>query len=252
MRASHHLARCEAKVRETAQRGVAVDILRGQRLFEPVNADRLERPGALRRRRDVPARLEVARHPPALIRVDHDLESRADGVADRLDDGDIVAPVGVMEPDLHRADPRLAKLDHSRDTLLERKQLCIRRVREQPLRPPAEQLPARRLERAADEIPHGDLRRPWARVVEVDRLAQLVYDLSAERIDADEQPLEELTVRQRVAACVALDSVVAADDHDRRLLPRARDWVPGDAERRLEREDVASRLDAGDAHQSPE
>ena len=37
-------------------------------------------------------------------------------------------------------------------------------------------------------------------------------------VEAEQQPLEQLAVRQRVAARVALDAVVGADDHDRRVL----------------------------------
>ena len=71
-------------------------------------------------------------------------------------------------------------------------------------------------------------------------------------VEADEQPLEQLAVGQRVAARVALDAVVGADDHDRRLLGRPRLGVPGGEERRLERVAVAPRLDRRDAHHSPE
>ena len=85
-------------------------------------------------------------------------------------------------------------------------------------------------------------------MVEVDRLAELVHDLGPQRIDADKQPLEELPVRQRVTACIALDAVVAAYDHDRRFLSRARHGIPRDPQRRVEREDVAPRLDGCDPH----
>jgi hypothetical protein len=84
--------------------------------------------------------------------------------------------------------------------------------------------------------------------MEVDGLAELAHDLGAQRIDADEQALEQGAVRQRVTRCVPLDAVVAANDHERRLLRRARLGIPGDAERRLPRPRVAARLDRGDAH----
>ena len=85
-------------------------------------------------------------------------------------------------------------------------------------------------------------------MVEVDRLAQLADHLGSHRVDADEQPLQQLAVGQRVPARVSLDAVVTADDHHRRLLLGARDGIPRHPERRLEREDVAPRLDRGDAH----
>ena len=85
-------------------------------------------------------------------------------------------------------------------------------------------------------------------MVEVDCLAELVDDLGTQRIDADEQPLEQLPVRQRVTACIALDAVVAAHDHDRRFLTRARHGIPRDPQRRIEWENVAARLDGCDPH----
>ena len=88
-------------------------------------------------------------------------------------------------------------------------------------------------------------------VVEIDDLAELAHDLRPQRVDADEQPLEQRAVGQPVAARTALEAVVAAHDHDRRLLPRPRHGIPGDPKRRLEREDVPPRLDACDLHQSP-
>ena len=80
-----------------------------QRLLEPVDAERLERPRALHGGRDVPARLAVAGHAPALVRVDHQLEAGADRIAHRRDDVDVAAPVGVMEPDLAGRHARVAQ-----------------------------------------------------------------------------------------------------------------------------------------------
>ena len=85
-----------------------------QRLLEPVDAERLERACALRRGRDVPARREIAGHAPALVGVDHDLEVAADRVAHRLDDRDVVAPVGVVEAQLDRPHARVAQRDAPR------------------------------------------------------------------------------------------------------------------------------------------
>ena len=70
---------------------------------------RLESACDLSSRRDVPTRCEIARHPPALVGVDHDLELRSDRVPNRLDDLDVAAPVGVVEADLHRFDTGVAK-----------------------------------------------------------------------------------------------------------------------------------------------
>ena len=158
LRRAHHLAGREAKARcSAAQRAVALDVVGAQRLLEPVDAERLERPRALRRGGDVPARLAIAGHPPALVRVDHELELRADRVAHRLDDGDVLAPVGMVEADLHGADARSrsARQRATRSARLE--QLAARGVGEQTLAAAAEQLPERHAERLAER---GPRRRP--------------------------------------------------------------------------------------------
>src|SRR5256714_11957431 len=207
-------------------RGAYAGVRVATRVLETVDAERLERTRALDGRRDIPARLEVSGHPPALVRVDHDLDTRADGVTHGLDRADVFPPVGVVEADLDRADPGVPKLDDPRGALLGRHELGTRGVREQPLGAASEQPPARRLERASGEIPDSRLERPGSSVVEVDRLADLVDDLGPQGIDTDEQPLEQVAVGQRIAARVALEPFVAADDHDRRLLRGAGDGIP--------------------------
>ena len=54
--AAHHLAGRDPQRGAAPQQGVALDVVGAQRLLEPVDAERLERAGALRRGRDVPAR----------------------------------------------------------------------------------------------------------------------------------------------------------------------------------------------------
>ena len=66
-------------------------------------------------------------------------------------------------------------------------------------------------------------------MVEVDRLAELADDLRPQRVDADEQPLEQLAIGQRVTARATFDPFVGLDDHDRRLLARPRHRIPRDA-----------------------
>jgi len=73
------------------------------------DAERLERTSALRRGGDVPARFAVARHAPALVRVDHQLESGPDRVAYGFDDRHVVAPVRMVEADLHGANAGVAQ-----------------------------------------------------------------------------------------------------------------------------------------------
>ena len=81
-------------------------------------------------------------------------------------------------------------------------------------------------------------------MVQVDCLDESVDGACVRRVDADEEPLEELAVGDGVAARVALDSVVGADDDDRRVLVRSRHGIPGGRERRIERVAVPSRLDS--------
>ena len=73
-----------------------------------------------------------------------------------------------------------------------------------------------------EEVPDGDLDDPVAAVVQVDGLDDAVDGVGVGRVDPDEQALEQLAIGNRVAARVALDAVVGADDDDRRVLVGAR------------------------------
>ena len=244
--AAHHLAGRDAQRRAPAQQRVALDVVRAQRLLEPVDAERLERAGALGRGRDVPARGAVAGHAPALVGVDHDLDVRADRGAHRLDDLDVAAPVVVVEAQLHRAHAAVAQRGDAPRALLGRHGLAGRGVREQPLRASAEQPPQRLADQPPDEVPDRHLDRPRAPAVEVDGLEDLAHGLGPHRVDADEQAVEQRGVRDVVAARVAGDAVLRAHDDERRLDRRARRRVPRRAKRRVERDGVAAHLDAGD------
>ncbi len=245
---AHHLPGGEPDVGARPQPRVALEVGRRQRLLQPPHAEALQRGRALRRRGDVPARLAVAGHAPALVRVDHQLEVGADGVAHRLDDLHVAAPVGVVEADLHRPHAAVAQRHRACRPLLRRHELAARRVRQQAVGAAAEELPERRVERPADEVPDGDLQDPAAPAVEVDRLDELAHDLGAARVEADHERREHVRVRQVVAAREALRAVVRGHDDERRVLPRAGHRVPGGAERRVEGDAVAARLDARDAH----
>ena len=229
------------------QRAVAVEIGRRQRLLEPVHAERLERAGALHRGRDVPARLGVARHAPALVGVDHQLEVGTDGVAHRGDDVDVSPPVGVVEADLARADAGIAQGDAAARALVGTDQLAARGVRVDPLVASAEQHVHGLAERPADEVPDRDLERPGAAAVEVDGLADVAHDLDAAGVDALEVTLELGAIGQVIAARVALEPLLGAHDHERRVQLAAGLGIPGRAERRVERDRVAPRLDRRDA-----
>ena len=101
-------------------------------------------------------------------------------------------------------------------------------------RPPSS-LPERLVERSADEIPDGDLDRPVAAAGGSRRSRR---SRGRSRCAADRprrEALERLAVGKAVAARVALDAVVGADEDDRRVLMRARHGVPGGRERRIER-----------------
>ena len=224
----------------------------GERLLEPVRAEPLELARERERRLEVPARREVARHAPALVRVDHDLDLRH-RLAYGLDHGQIEAPVLRVEPDLRRSHARVAQRLTASDTFVRRDELATRRVGADPVSLAPEEPPHRLVRRARDEIPDGNLDDPVAPVVQVDGLDDPVDGARVRRVDADEKPLEELAVGERVPARVALAAVVGADDCDRRVLVRPWHGIPGRCERRIERVAVAPRLDRRDPHHySPE
>ena len=83
---------------------------------------------------------------------------------------------------------------------------------------------------------------PWKSTVSQD----LAHRLGPHRVHADEQPLEQRDVGQRVAARVARDAVLGAHDHERLLDRRARRRVPRRPERRIEVPRVAAHLDPRD------
>src|SRR5262245_3776115 len=85
---AHHLAGRDAQARAAAELGVRVEILGRQGLLEPVHVETLELPRELEDFRRRPPAREIARHAPCLVRVDHDLEPRADGLANRCDHGE--------------------------------------------------------------------------------------------------------------------------------------------------------------------
>ena len=179
---------------------VAVGVIGAQRLLEPVDRERLELAGALRRRGDVPARRQVAGHPPALVGVDHDPHVGPDRVAHRRDHLDVVAPVIVVEAQLDGAHAARRAAPRTGPRARAPAAAPHRGVGEERLAAPAEQLPQGHAERTADEVPDRDLERPGPAAVEVDGLAELAHDLGAERVEPRQQPLEQDGVGQRVAA----------------------------------------------------
>jgi len=249
--APHHLARSEPQRRRRPQPRVALHVAGRQRLLEPVHAERLERAGARDRLRDVPRPRAVAGHPPAVVGVDHDLHRRADRLAHRRDDRDVVAPVRVVEAELDRAHPRGTQRDHPPRALLGDDELAARRVGQDPLAAAAEEAPQRLARQPRREVPDRDLRAPRPPVVQVDGLAQLAHHLGPPRVQPDEQPLQQRRVGQVVAARVARRAVLGADDDEAGLHAAARLRVPGRAERRIEVEPVAPDLERGDPHQPP-
>ena len=139
-----------------------------------------------------------------VVGVDHQLDVAADRVAHRLDDRDVLAPVGVVEAELDGPHAGVAQRRDAPGALLGLDQLAARGVGEQPLAAAAEQTPQRLAQRAADEVPGRDLGGPRPPAVEVDRLADLADQLRAARVEPDEQALEQRGVGQVVAARVAL------------------------------------------------
>ena len=100
----------------------------------------------------------------------------------------------------------------------------------------------------AGDVPQGDLERPVAAGVEVDRLERPDVPGDGQRVLADEQVLVRLEAVHRVARADPDDPLVGLDPDDRRRERAPRDRVPGGRERRVERHDEAVEADAGDAH----
>src|SRR5205814_8142246 len=136
--------------------------------------------------------------------------------------------------------------------LLRRQELAARCVGEEARGPAAEEPPERRAGGLADEVPDRDLDRPRSAAVQVDRLADLAHDLGAERVEADEQALEQLPVGQAVAARgYAGYALVRAHEHERRVLVSARDGIPRGLAARVERGAVGASLASGYPHLPP-
>ena len=179
--------------------------------------------------------------------------SRADGLAHRLDHRQVDAPVARVEAKLHRLYARVAEREAAANAFVRRDELAARRVGEDAvLACPRGAARAARPSARATRSQTATSSDPVPAMVEVDGLADPVDDLRVRRVDPDEEPLEQLAVGERVAARVALDAVVGADDDERRVLMSARLGIPCGRERRVERIAVAPRLDRRDVHHSPE
>ena len=146
--------------------------------------------------------------------------------------------------------PASTQVDGALRALLRRDELARRRIGADALALASKEAPQRVLVRAPTEVPDRDLQDPVAAVMEVDGLEDPV-DVRVLGVGADEQALQQRLIRKGVAARVALDALVGAHDHDRRVLMRARHGIPRGRERRVERVAVDPRLDRGDSHQSP-
>ena len=139
-----------------------------------------------------------------------------------------------MEADLDRLHAGVSKRHAPRRPFVRLEQLGARDIREQALRAAAEELPQRLPRRLAEQVPDGCLDRPRPAAVEVDRLLQLADELRPERIETDENRLEQLVVGQLVAARPPRDAFVGVDADERRILVVPRRGIPGDVERRVE------------------
>ena len=245
---AHHLAAGQAEVRPRPQRGPSIDVPGVERLLEPVDADAFELTRDLRGRGHVPARRRVTFHAPTLVGVDHQLDRRTDRITELFEHGHVVAPVGVMKSDLHGPDPPSLQRLHPPDALLGGHQLARAGIGLQRLATTAQELPHRLGEGAADDIPYRDLDDPGARPMEVGGLTDLADHFRAERIEADEEALEDGDIGQEVARGVADDPLIRMHTDDLGLLLDTRDRVPRGPERRIERVAVAPDLDVGDLH----
>ena len=87
----------DRRVERGGERGVAGHVIRRHRLLEPVEADRLQRAAESERMPDI----------EPLVRIRHQPDIGADGVADRLGALDILLPARLAEPHLHGAEALL-------------------------------------------------------------------------------------------------------------------------------------------------
>ena len=167
---------------------------------------------------------------------------RPDRVAHRLDDLDVVAPVGVVEAELDRphargrAAPATRRARSSGAT-----SSPLDAYASMPLAAPAEQLPERlaraaaptRSQTATSAI-HG--RPPWKSTVSKSSRTTSVRRGSS----PTSSRASSVRVGQVVAAREALRAVVGGDDDERRVRPAARHGIPGRAEGRVERDPYAA------------
>ena len=166
---AHHLARRDPQRRAGAQARVAVDVVRRQRLLEPVDAERLERPGALDRGRRRPS--AASGRPPCASRGWRRPSAprprrrhRAPPRPPRRPRASPAGGSGSSPPARRRrAAPRRGGALRGRD------QLTAGGVCRDPLRAAAEQPPQRLAERARDQVPDRHLdgpgRPPWKSTV---------------------------------------------------------------------------------------
>ena len=176
------------------------------------------------------ARADIARHPPPLVEVDHDLQTVAGRVADRGHGGDPVGEPLLGEPDLDGAKARPDERVRIRRALPGRSELAERGVGGDALAGAAEQGRDRDAERLPGEVPQCRLQWPVPAGMERDRLQRPRVLGEGERIAADEQMRELLKAGHRVAAGDTGQAIVGADAHKRGVeaLPGGR--IPGGVE----------------------
>ena len=231
-----------AQPRQPAQVGA------GQRLLHPQHVQ-LGQPGRDPPRRGrVQRRARVARHPPALVQVDHDRHGVTDRLARGGDRGQAVVEAARVDPDLEGAEPFVAEPERRRRPLVGRQEHPARGVGRDPVAGPAEERRHREAGDLAGDVPQGRLEGPIAAGVEVDGLERADVPGDGQRVLADEQVLEGLEPVHGVAgadpdhALVGLDP----DDRDREDGPWHR--VPGRREWRVERDPQPVEPDRRDTH----
>lgn len=250
MQAAHHLTGGEPKRGLPSKRRIAIDVPRGERLLEPVDAAPLQGSGTGDRGRYVPGRAAIAGHAPSLVDIDHDREIRSQRVPDLLYHLEVFTPVGVIEADLGGAHAALAQRLQTANAFLGWHALTARGVADQTIGPAAQQQPERRVQRSSDQVPDGDLRRPGPAAMKVDRLTDLTDHLGLKGIDAAEEMLELLAVGKRRASRDAGQSLVRVDDDQRFVDVVTRNRIPGRVERRIERIAIMPGFDRGNAQLS--
>ena len=224
-----HLAAGDPDARRgRPQRRQSLQVGAGQRLLDPQDAERGEARRRSRERRPDRASGVVSpaiRQPwlrSTMIAIESPTASRVAATAARP-----VLELARIDPDLERAEPFVAQTQRRFGAGRRGQEHPARGIGGDPVAGAAEQGRDREPGDLADDVPQGDLERPVAAGVEVDRLERPDVPGDRQGIPADEQVLVGLEAVHRVARADPDDPLVGLDPDDGRRERAPRDGVPG-------------------------